>query len=149
MYCQVSTVFSHRLSNSFVLSTHLLLSHIRGCLLQLAREGFIFKQSVGMEFFYKFIIRTSFCYGQTSAFAIVCLSETPPPQTHYSPLPCTTVCPRGCYLTCTWARACSGPDWDVNYSQRLGVHFRCLRQVRIGGSRSEGWGSKGASAVAW
>lgn len=89
-------------------------------------------------------------YGQTSAFAIVCLSETPPPQTHYSPLPCTTVCPRGCYLTCTWARACSGPDWDVNYSQRLGVHFRCLRQVRIGGSGPGGGrGSKRSSAVAW
>lgn len=51
VYCQASTVFSQRLSNSFVLSTHLVLSHIRGCLLRLALEGIIFKQSVEREFF--------------------------------------------------------------------------------------------------
>lgn len=44
-------MFSQRLSNSFVLSTHLILSRVRGCLLQLALEGLIFKQSMGIELF--------------------------------------------------------------------------------------------------
>lgn len=108
------------------------LSHMRGCLLQLAPEGLIFGDGV----LYRFRIRPSSFLFRANVSVCLCMCLPAPHPVSLLPLPCTTVWPRRCYLACTWARARSGPDWDINCTQRLGVYFRCLRQVRIGKSRS-------------
>lgn len=142
VYCQVSTVFPEAIKLVCPVDSPRSLTHT-WLLAATCTGGNHFQAERGERVLYIFRIRISFfsVRGKRQRLPL-CVCKPPPPQSHRSPLPCTTVCPRGCCLACTWARACSGPDWDINYSERLGVYFRCLRQVRIGGRRSEGRGSK-------
>lgn len=127
------------------------------CNLQLGEGGrgggTYFLRHRGDGVLYRFRIRLSFFLSNVSVCCFGCVSQ-PPPHPHRTPpshsvslllLPCATVCPRGCNLACTWACACSGPGWNINYAQRLGVYFRCLRQVRIGRSHGGVGGGGGGS----